>query len=106
MTAFEVLILILLTIIATAFILLAVKGSFTIRFEKHIIEEKKIDPLQLEIAKKNLEELEKYNKKEETAQQKQEELAVSMTEAIQNLFEVNDESESQRRGGVNNTDQF
>lgn len=93
MTTFEIILIVLLTPIALAFIILAVKGKFIIRIEKDITntEKKELDPIQLEIAKRNLEELEKYNNTETLNQEKTLDAVRSMTESIQELFEVNND---------------
>lgn len=105
MSAFEVIITIILTLFAGAFILLAVKGKFTIRIERHIVEKKELSPIELEVAKRNLEALAKYN---ETEAKKQEEnsgenMVRSVTEAVQQFFEVNNESESDPWLGIDRT---
>lgn len=91
MTTFEIILVVTLGIFALALLLLAIRGRFTIKIKKHIIEEKKIDELQLEIAKKNLEEFSKFNAQSEKAAKEQEEHIKTVAEAVQDLMGVTDD---------------
>lgn len=88
MTVFEILLIVTLLAILTAIIVIGIKGGITIRITKHNIEEKKIDPIQLEIAKYNLEEFKKYNEANEKFGKEKLEQSKSLAESMQALLGV------------------
>ena len=88
MTVFEILLIVTLLAILTAIVIIGIKGSITIRIVKHNITENKIDPIQLEIAKHNLEELKKYNTRNEEFEKDKAKQVKSIAESVQALLGV------------------
>ena len=94
MTTFQTMLLLVLVILA-AILLYAVisKDGIVITYRKTITNINKLDDLQLEIAKANLEELKKYNENASKQTEDNNKVVQSITSAVQEFMGVGNEEE-------------
>ena len=93
MTVFQILVLSFLAIFAFAVCWIAFKKhGITFNYNKTITTINKLDDIQLEIAKQNLEELKKYNENAAKQSVETSQALKTMTTAVQDLMGVNDET--------------
>lgn len=88
---FQTLLIFILLAILACFVFCIKNGSFTIRFEKQITTINKMDELQLEVAKANLEELKRYNEASAKNAQDTNRSLQTITAAAQAFMGVNDD---------------
>ena len=88
---FQTLLIFVLLAILACFVVCIKNGSFTIRFEKQITTINKMDELQLEVAKANLEELKRYNEASAKSAQDTNRSIQTITAAAQAFMGVNDD---------------
>lgn len=92
MTPFEIIVTIALLTIAIALMCIAGNGGFKIQYEKKVIQENHMDEVQLEIAKRNIAALEKYNENAAKSNNDTVHAIQTMTAAVQDLMGVENET--------------
>lgn len=94
MTTFQIILLFFLAIFVVAVCWVAfVKKGITITYNKTITNINKLDEIQLEIARQNLEEIKKYNENASKQTLETSQAIRTMTTAVHELMGVNDGSE-------------
>lgn len=94
MTTFQILLLAILAVFVTAVCWVAFKkGGITINYNKTVTNINKLDDLQLDIARQNLEEIKKYNENASKQTHETSQAIRTMTTAVHELMGVNDGSE-------------
>lgn len=94
MTTFQIILLILAAVLVAAICWIAfVKKGITINYNKTVTNINKMDELQLEVARQNLEEIKKYNENASKQNIETSQTIRTMTAAVHELMGVNDGSE-------------
>jgi muramoyltetrapeptide carboxypeptidase LdcA involved in peptidoglycan recycling len=95
MSIFQIILLSIIALFLTAVcIIVYKKKGITFHYNKTVTTINKLDDLQLEIAKQNLEELKKYNENASKHSVETSKAISTMTTAVQELMGVNDETNS------------
>jgi predicted PurR-regulated permease PerM len=89
MTTFQIIIILLFVVFLFILGVIAYKGGFTIRYEKTVTNINKMDELQLEVAKANLEALKEYNENAAKNAQDTSQALQTITSAAQAFMGVN-----------------
>lgn len=88
MTTFQIVLLWTLMAILALLIVLYIKGPITFNYNKTVTTINKLDEMQLEIAKQNLEELKKYNENAAKQNIETNQAIRTMTTAVQEIMGV------------------
>lgn len=91
MTILDLILLLALCIFAVAVLVICIRGGININFTKRIIEEKRLSEVELEIAKRNLEEISKYNSNAEKDAQLHSEAMRTAAEMMQSFVGARDD---------------
>lgn len=94
MSPFQLVVVLLLLAIFAAVCIFLATGKFTIRYEKTVTTINKLDDMQLEIAKANLEELKKYNENAAKNTQDNAQALHTIVSAAQAFMGVNDDEDN------------
>jgi hypothetical protein len=96
MTTFQIILIYTLLAILAMLVCLYIKGTFTIRYEKTVTTINKVDEVQLEIAKANLEEIKKYNENASKNVTDTSKTLQTITAAAQAFMGVNNDEEDRK----------